>query len=227
MAASAKKSCIASAGIVPEIDRRLRKQYGPQKCFLSHDTPFQLLAAAILSAQCTDRMVNKVTTELFKTRSRPEDFAAMAQTDLEPLIHPCGYYRAKAKNIIGAAKMLTEKFHGVLPRTMAELTMLPGVGRKTANVVLADAFGIPGLPVDTHVTRLANRLGLVQTSDPVKIEATLCAALNPERWGEFSRLMIVHGRTICPARRPQCGNCPLADLCRYENSEKKRKAGPK
>ena len=223
MAAPRKKKSPAAAAKLAEIDRRLLAQYGPQKCFLEHETPFQLLVATILSAQCTDRMVNRVTAELFKTHSRPEDFASMEPAELEVLIHSCGYYRAKAKNIIGASRALVEQFHSEMPRTMEELTKLPGVGRKTANVVLADAFGVPGLPVDTHVTRIAGLLGVTASKDPVRIEADLCASLAPERWGEFSHLLIVHGRTVCPARRPKCADCVLADLCRHHASDKPRK----
>ena len=223
MAASGKKKKSALAAQLAEIDRRLLSAYGPQKCFLEHETPFQLLVATILSAQCTDRMVNRVTVELFKTHSRPEDFASMEPAKLEKLIHSCGYYRAKAKNIIGASRALVENFHSEMPRTMDELTKLPGVGRKTANVVLADAFGVPGLPVDTHVTRIAGLLGVTASKDPVRIEADLCASLAPERWGEFSHLLIVHGRTVCPARRPKCADCVLADLCRHHASVKRGK----
>ena len=215
MAASGKKKNSASARRLAEIDRRLLAAHGPQKCFLVHETPFQLLVATILSAQCTDKMVNKVTAELFKTHSRPEDFASLEPAELEKMIHSCGYYRAKAKNIVNASRVLVERFDSEMPSTMEELTSLPGVGRKTANVVLADSFGVPGLPVDTHVTRLSNLLGLTRSSDPVKIEAELCAGLPPERWGEFSHLLIVHGRTVCPANRPKCGECVLADLCRH------------
>jgi len=224
MAVSGKKKTPASARKLAEIDRRLLAQYGPQKCFLEHETPFQLLVATILSAQCTDKMVNRVTAELFKTHSRPADFAGMKPEALEKMIHSCGYYRAKAKNIINASKVLVEQFGSEMPRTMEELTKLPGVGRKTANVVLADSFGVPGLPVDTHVTRLTNLLGVASSQDPVKIEAELCAGLDPERWGEFSHLLIVHGRTICPAGRPKCGECVLADLCRHAAKSRGKKA---
>ena len=221
MTGAGRKKTTALAEKLAEIDRRLLAEYGPQKCFLEHETPFQLLVATILSAQCTDKMVNRVTAELFKTHSRPEDFAAMEPAELEKLIHSCGYYRAKAKNIILASRVLVEQFHSEMPRTMDELVKLPGVGRKTANVVLADSFGVPGLPVDTHVTRLTNLLGVAAGSDPVKIEMKLCSALNPERWGEFSHLLIVHGRTVCPAGRPKCGECVLADLCRRAQKLKK------
>ena len=223
MAVSRKRTA-ALAEKLAEIDRRLLVQYGPQKCFLKHETPFQLLVATILSAQCTDKMVNRVTERLFRTHSRPEDFAVLEASELEKMIHSCGYYRAKAKNIIQASRVLVEQFHSEMPRTMEELTRLPGVGRKTANVVLADSFGIPGLPVDTHVTRLSCLLGISDSPDPEKIEAKLCGALNPERWGEFSHLLIVHGRTVCPSRRPRCGECVLADLCRHAQKEKGRKS---
>ena len=224
MAVSGKKKTPASACKLAEIDRRLLAQYGPQKCFLEHDTPFQLLVATILSAQCTDKMVNRVTAELFKTHSRPADFAGMKPEELEKMIHSCGYYRAKARNIINASKVLVEQFGSEMPRTMEELTKLPGVGRKTANVVLADSFGVPGLPVDTHVTRLTNLLGVASSQDPVKIEAELCAGLDPARWGEFSHLLIVHGRTVCPAGRPKCAECVLADLCRHAVKSGRKKA---
>ena len=224
MAVSGKMKTTASARKLAEIDRRLLAQYGPQKCFLEHETPFQLLVATILSAQCTDKMVNRVTSVLFKTHSQPADFTGMKPEALEKMIHSCGYYRAKAKNIINASKVLVEQFGSEMPQTMEELTKLPGVGRKTANVVLADSFGIPGLPVDTHVTRLSNLLGVTSSQDPVKIEAELCAGLNPERWGEFSHLLIVHGRTVCPAGRPKCGECVLADLCRHARKIRKGKA---
>ena len=221
MAASGKKKNSAAAARLAEIDRRLLAVHGPQKCFLVHETPFQLLVATILSAQCTDKMVNKVTSELFKTHSRPEDFASLEPPELEKMIHSCGYYRAKARNIVNASRVLVEQFNSEMPSTMEELTSLPGVGRKTANVVLADSFGIPGLPVDTHVTRLSNLLGLTRSSDPVKIESELCSGLKPERWGEFSHLLIVHGRTTCPSGRPKCGECVLADLCRHARKKVK------
>ena len=187
--------------------------YGPQKCFLVHETPFQLLVATILSAQCTDKMVNRVTVPLFERYATPRDFAALETEQLEKLIRSCGYYHAKAKNIIAASRAIVERFHSEIPRTMEDLTTLPGVGRKTANVVLADAFGIPGLPVDTHVKRIMNLAGIVRTEDPEKIEAVLTANLDPAKWGEFSHLVILHGRTRCPSGRPDCANCEIRSLC--------------
>lgn len=210
-----KKKTDGIAETLEAVYERLLAAYGHQKCFLEHETPFQLLVATILSAQCTDKMVNRVTRPLFQHYSTPGDFAALEESTLEQLIHSCGYYRAKAKNIIAASQMLTEKFHSVLPSTMEELTSLPGVGRKTANVVLSDAFDVPGLPVDTHVKRISNLLGVVKSEDPEKIETLLCAHLDPAKWGEFSHLLILHGRTRCPSGRPDCANCELAHLCAH------------
>lgn len=226
-AASGKGKTTLLRQTLSEIDRILLQQYGPQKCFLEHETPFQLLVATILSAQCTDKMVNKVTAELFQKYSEPAHFASLQAEELEKWIHSCGYYRAKAKNIILASKAIVEQFDSQLPDNMEDLTALPGVGRKTANVVLADSFGVPGLPVDTHVKRITNLLGLVKTEDPVKIETILCSALPPERWGEFSHLLIVHGRTLCPAGRPKCEQCPVSHLCRHAAGKNKLKKGKK
>ncbi len=226
MAASVPRSTPSRKKKLAEVYARLLAAYGPQKCFLSHESPFQLLIATILSAQCTDKMVNRVTEPLFEKYSTPEDFAALSPGQLVPLIHACGYYRAKAKSIIGTAKALVERFGSKVPETMEELTSLPGVGRKTANVVLSDALDRPGLPVDTHVKRISNLVGIAHSSDPAKIEAELCASLAPELWGEFSHLMIIHGRRQCPAGRPKCPGCPLEDLCEYarKNSRKKVKS---
>ena len=210
-----KKRNGKKAAVLDETYAVLLKTYGPQKCFLHHMTPFQLLVATILSAQCTDKMVNRVTEPLFKQYPEPGDFAAMEVEQLEKLIHSCGYYRAKAKNIIAASRAVEERFHSRLPDTMEDLLSLPGVGRKTANVVLADSFGVPGLPVDTHVKRIMNLMGVVKTDDPEKIEAELCAALEPEKWGAFSHLVIVHGRTRCPAGRPDCAGCEVRHLCAH------------
>ena len=214
-AASGKGKTTLLRQTLSEIDRILLQQYGPQKCFLEHETPFQLLVATILSAQCTDKMVNKVTAELFQKYSEPAHFASLQAEELEKWIHSCGYYRAKAKNIILASKAIVEQFDSQLPDNMEDLTALPGVGRKTANVVLGDAFHVPGLPVDTHVKRLCNLLGIVKSQDPEQIEQILCNALPPEKWAQFSHQLILHGRTRCPARRPDCAVCELADLCDY------------
>ena len=226
MPASVPRSTPARKKKLSEIYDRLLAAYGPQKCFLSHGSPFQLLIATILSAQCTDKMVNRVTEPLFEKYSTPEDFAVLSSEQLEPLIHACGYYRAKAKNILGASKSLVERFGSKVPHTMEELTSLPGVGRKTANVVLSDALDHPGLPVDTHVKRISNLLGIAHSPDPEKIEAELCANLAPERWGEFSHLLIILGRRQCPAGRPKCAGCPLEDLCEYARKNARKRGIP-
>ena len=216
-----KKSMKEAAGLkkrLVEIYTRLYEEYGFQKCFLNHESAFQLLVATILSAQCTDNTVNIVTEELFRHFSTPEEFANAELSQIEHLVHKCGYYRAKARHIKEASIKICGEFDGRLPSTMEELITLPGVGRKTANVVLADAFGLPGLPVDTHVIRLSNLIGLVKTQDPVKIEEILCNAFPEERkgeLGELSHLLIIHGRKCCVARRPACERCVIKELCRH------------
>jgi len=199
---------------------KLLSVYGPQKCFLEHMTPFQLLVATILSAQCTDKRVNMVTRELFKRWPNAEAFASCGREELERAIFTCGFYRAKADHILKAAKAIVEKFHGELPGDMEGLLQLPGVGRKTANVVLGDALGQPGFPVDTHVRRLAGLTGLSESSDPEVIESDICAVMPPETWAQFSHLLIVHGRTRCPANRPDCPGCELAKLCHHTKADK-------
>ena len=161
------------------------------------------------------RIENWITPELFAKYRTAEEFAQADPSELEPIIRRCGYYRAKGANIIGACRKIAEEFGGRVPETMEELTSLPGVGRKTANVVLGDAFDVPGLPVDTHVKRLVRLIGLVRQEDPVKIEAELCAHLDPGRWSQFSHLLIVHGRTVCKANRPACEGCVLQTICKY------------
>ena len=200
---------------------KLLSVYGPQKCFLEHMTPFQLLVATILSAQCTDKRVNMVTRDLFKRWPDAEAFASCEQEELEQAIFTCGFYRAKAAHILEAAKAIVEQFHGELPDTMEGLLRLPGVGRKTANVVLGDALGQPGFPVDTHVRRLSGLIGLSDSSDPEVIESDICSVMPSETWAQFSHLLIVHGRTRCPANRPDCAACEIAFLCRHGQSEKK------
>jgi len=200
---------------LPEMHRILLAAYGPQECCLVHSNPFELLMATILSAQCTDRKVNMVTPDLFERFPTPEAMAQIELAELEKIIHPCGFYHAKAKNMIAASEKIVTEFGGRVPDNMDDLTSLPGVGRKTANVVLGDSFGVPGLPVDTHVKRIMNLTGAVHSDDPVEIEAILCRALPPELWSEFSHLVIIHGRTRCPARRPDCENCGIRHLCRH------------
>lgn len=184
------------------------------QCALRHENPFQLLVATILSAQCTDERVNKVTPELFRKYPTPQDFAALRQPVLESEIRSTGFFRNKAKSIIGAAKKLVEEFGGEVPRTMDELLTLPGVARKTANVVLGTAFGLPtGVVVDTHVFRIARRLKLSRQKTPEKVEQDLMKLVPQERWISFGHQMIWFGRKVCQARRPLCADCPLASIC--------------
>lgn len=193
---------------------RLLEQYPDAHCALDFRNPYELLCATILSAQCTDKRVNMVTPSLF---ARYPDAAALAKAnpeELEELIRSTGFYRSKAKSLIGMAQALVERHGGNVPDDMEALVVLPGVGRKTANVVLGDAFEkSEGIVVDTHVTRLTNRLGLTNQSDPVKIEQALMPLFPRERWTKISHLLIEHGRQVCGARKPHCGECILADLC--------------
>src|SRR6266850_1104051 len=193
---------------------RLREAYPDAACALEHKSPFQLLVATILSAQCTDARVNMVTPVLF---ARYPDAASLKDADpadLEAIIRSTGFYRNKTKAIRGAARAIVERFGGEVPRTMEELCTLPGVARKTANVVLGTAFGIGvGVVVDTHVERLARRLGLAEGKNPEDVERQLMKIVPREEWIDFSHLLIHHGRTICLARSPRCAVCPVQDLC--------------
>ena len=202
------------------IQRRLTKLYPDATCELNFRNPLELLVATILSAQCTDVRVNIVTKTLFQTFKQPHDYLKATPAKLEALIKTTGFFRQKAKSIRGAMQKIVSEFDGKVPRTMEQLTSLPGVGRKTANVVLGNAFDIPGLPVDTHVTRVSNRLGLTDQSDAVKIEHELCALLPPKEWCLFSHNLIFHGRRICKARKPLCEECPLTDVCNYYREHK-------
>lgn len=192
----------------------LAETYPVALCALKHESPFQLLAATILSAQCTDERVNLVTPELFRRWPTPHALAVAKQTDVEQVVHSTGFFRAKAANLIGMAAGLVEHHQGELPRTLAELTALPGVGRKTANVLLGTAFGIPsGVVVDTHVKRITTLLGLTASTSAERIEQDLMALLPETEWINFSHRLIHHGRRICIARRPKCDECPLRPLC--------------
>jgi endonuclease-3 len=192
----------------------LKRTYPDAHCALDHQSPYQLLVATILSAQCTDARVNQVTPALFARYPTPPDLAAARPEEVEALIRPTGFFRNKTKSLIGMATAVTERHHGEIPRAMAELRVLPGVGRKTANVVLGNAFGIDeGIVVDTHVGRLSRRLGLTEEEDPEKIERDLMELVPRADWTLISHLLIFHGRQICLARRPQCQRCPLAALC--------------
>jgi endonuclease-3 len=180
---------------------------------LDYSTPWELLVATVLSAQTTDERVNSVTPALFKRYPLPEDMAAANPSEVEDLIRPTGFFRVKSKTLVALAQTVCERYGGEVPPVMDELVTLPGVGRKTANVVLSVAFGVPGLPVDTHVTRLSRLLGLSQHRDPDKIEADLTRALPTREWGAFSLRMILHGRRVCIANRPRCSACVMADFC--------------
>jgi endonuclease-3 len=202
----------------------LKKTYPAAKCSLDHTSPLELLVATILSAQCTDERVNIVTRTLFAKYRSAKDYAAVPQEELEQDIQSTGFYRNKAKSIRAMAAALVEQHNGQVPQTMEELTHLAGVGRKTANVVLGNAFGQNvGIVVDTHVTRLSERLGLTKHSDAVKIEQDLMQIVPRDDWTLWSHLMIHHGRAICQARKPKCTQCPIRARC--PSSEKLLKAG--
>jgi len=195
---------------------RLAEEYpgtAEDLCALVHDGPFQLLVATILSAQCTDERVNMVTPGLFAAYPTPAALAAASREDLEARIRSTGFFRAKANNLLGMAGALSERFGGEVPSSMEDLTSLPGVGRKTANVVRSVALGLPGLPVDTHVGRLTRRLGLTAQTDPVKVEREIDALVPAAERGALSLRLIVHGRRVCRARTPRCPECLLADVC--------------
>ena len=199
-------------GRAREVARRLAEEY-PAECALVHRNPYELAVATVLSAQTTDERVNMVTPELFRRWPAPADLAKADPTEVEEVIFPTGFFRNKAKSIIGLAQALDERFGGEVPTALDDLVTLPGVGRKTGNVVRSVAFDLPGLPVDTHVGRISRLLGLTTEDDPVKVEHELGALLPPKEWGGFSLRLILHGRKICIARRPKCGECLLNDIC--------------
>jgi endonuclease-3 len=196
-----------------EIIRILEASYPESTIALHYDSPFQLLISLILAAQCTDERVNMVTPGLFERYPTPHDFLDAPQEELEQAIFSTGFYRNKAKSIKGAAAALVERFNGEVPRTMEELTSIPGIGRKSANVILGHCFGIPGMVVDTHVKRISNLLKLVDTDDPEKIEFALMELIPVEKWTASGHLFQRHGQVICIARRPNCPGCPIALLC--------------
>lgn len=191
----------------------LEKTYPDAHCALHFRSPFQLLVATILSAQCTDIRVNQVTEALFSAFPDVNSLAAAKQAVLEEIIRSTGFFRNKARNLIACARTIRQRHGGRVPATLEELTELPGVGRKTANVVLGNAFGIPGLAVDTHVKRLVRRLGWSRRQDPEGIEKDLCSILPPPLWTQTSHLLIHHGRALCKARGPLCSRCPVQPLC--------------
>jgi endonuclease-3 len=198
---------------VAKILTRLGKAYPGAGIELRFGNPLELLTATILSAQCTDQRVNAVTATLFERYRTAEEWAQAQPATLEKEIHSTGFFKSKAKSLIGMGRALAERHGGQVPRTLAELTALPGVGRKTANVVLGNAFGIPALAVDTHVTRVSQRLGLTRADDPEKIHDDLCAVFPRPKWTQATHLLIIHGRRTCGARKPDCPRCPVLALC--------------
>jgi len=209
-----KQAGVEKRGQGAAVARRLAKGYPKANCSLDFASPFQLLIATILSAQCTDKRVNAVTVGLFGRWPTAESLAAAGQAEVEAVIRSTGFFRAKAKNIRGCCEALVERHGGEVPRVLEDLIRLPGVGRKTANVVLGSGFGLPsGVVVDTHVGRISRRLGLTRHADAVRAERDLIVAVPKTHWIVFSHRLIEHGRTVCTARRPRCEGCLLADLC--------------
>jgi len=199
--------------IIKEIVRRLKDEYPKSKCSLIYDSPFQLLVATILSAQCTDERVNKVTQNIFPKYPNPKSFASLSEKQIGKLIYSTGFYNNKAKNIKKMSDIVYDSYNSQIPAEIEELILLPGVGRKTANVVLGNVFNIPSLVVDTHVTRISNLLKLVKTKNAVIIEKKLCEIVEEKDWSILAHLFIDHGRKVCIANRPKCKDCILADLC--------------
>lgn len=196
-----------------EILRLLRATYPEADCELNFKNPFQLLVATVLSAQCTDARVNEVTKVLFKRYPKPTDLAAANRTELEEVIKSTGFYRAKANSLLGLSAKLVSEYNSKVPVELEELIKLPGVGRKTANVVRGEAFDLPGLTVDTHFGRLVRRFGWTKETDPVKVEFAIADLFEPKDWTDLSQTLIWHGRRRCHARKPACGACPIANLC--------------
>lgn len=205
-----------------EIIEKLKQTYPDAKCSLDFTTPFELLIAVILSAQCTDERVNKTTPAMFAKYNQPEDFVNMDISLLESFIHPCGFYKNKAKNIKMTSQILVEKYHSKVPQTMEELMSLPGVGRKTANVVMLEAFHNPqGVAVDTHCKRISNRIGLSKEQQPEKIEQDLLKQFPKEYYDTLNHILIWHGRNICLSRNPKCDVCPISNYCQEFKKNRK------
>lgn len=208
-----KESLNSKKKRVRSIFRRLRRAYPDAQCGIHFSTPWELLVATILSAQCTDKLVNKVTPALFKQYPSIQAFAAAVPREIEKTIHSSGFYRNKTKNILGAARTVLERFDGKVPARLEDLVTIPGVGRKTANVILGNAFGVPGISVDTHMIRINRLLGLTRHTDPVKIEWDLMGLIPRKDWTLYSTLVIHHGRVRCFARRPDCAHCEILRFC--------------
>ena len=209
---------------IERILETLKNEYPDAKPALNFNNAYELLVATILSAQCTDVRVNKVTDVLFKKYPTPESLANCDIAELENIIHSCGCYKIKSKNLKSMAKDLVEKFGGEVPRTMEELTTLAGYGRKTANVVMSNAFGIPAIAVDTHVFRVSNRLGLAKANDVVKTEEQLMKNIPRADWSKAHHWLIYHGRRVCSARAPKCDTCALREICEYHCAQRKDNA---
>ena len=207
------ESSLARTRRARRVMRRLSATYPDARCELDFTTPFELIQATVLSAQCTDVRVNLVTPELFRRWPGPEDLAAADRAELEAVIMPTGFFRAKANSLVGLSQALVDRFDGQVPRRLTQLVTLPGVGRKTANVVLGNAFGVPGITVDTHVGRLSRRLAFTVHEDPVKVEKDLMELWPRPDWTQWCHVMIFHGRRRCHSRRPACGACPVASMC--------------
>ena len=201
----AREASVRLAAVYPGTPKEL--------CELDHTSSFELLVATILSAQTTDARVNTVTPDLFRRWPDAKALAAADITELETVLQPTGFFRQKAKSVQGMARLLLERFDGEVPHPIEDLVTLPGVGRKTANVIRSVALGEPGLPVDTHVLRLSKRLGMTTETDPVKVEIVLCGFVPPAEWGVLSERLILHGRRVCDAKKPRCGDCVLNDFC--------------
>lgn len=212
------------AGRAKEVAIRLAELYPGAECELTHSNAYELLAATILSAQCTDVRVNMVTPELFKKYPTPQALANANPTELEQIIRSTGFFQTKAKNLIGMGRNVMERFNGEIPSDLDDLVTLPGVGRKTGNVLRSVVFDLPGLAVDTHVGRLSRKLGLTTEEDPVKVEKVLNAFIEPPEWGRFSLRLILHGRRVCDAKKPKCDICELEDICPSSNMPSKTKS---
>ena len=201
---------------VEKIIQILKETYPDAKCSLDFTSPFEMMVSVMLSAQCTDERVNKTTPDLFNKYNTPEKMVQISQSELEKIIHPCGFYKNKAKNIIAASKMLIEKYNGIVPNSIEELIKLPGVGRKSANVIMLEAFNDPsGIAVDTHAKRISNRLGFSKESEPEKIEQDLLKLFEKKYWYDVNHLLVWHGRGYCDARKPNCDECTINKYCDF------------
>lgn len=199
-----------------DIIKILKQTYPDAECSLDFKTPFQLLVSVMLSAQCTDERVNKTTPSIFKKYSTPEDFANIDIIELENLIHPCGFFKTKAKHLKECAEKIVSDYNGIVPESMEELIKLPGIGRKSANVIMLNAFNLPcGIAVDTHAKRISNRLGLSNKNDPSKVEQDLLKQIPKEYLKDVNHLLVYHGRNLCTARNPKCTECPLKSYCNH------------